>query len=343
MPTEFVELLELAPDGKSLRRMAGTGWGERPGDSAPLVIGHDSLAGYTLQSGAPVIFEDLAREKRFRAPGLYGDQGVVSGLSVIVGPVENPWGVLGAYAKTTRQFTVDDVNFLHAVAILIWDAIARFRQEARLAAQRSRLSRIISDSQIGIAVVLSGGQVTEVNGALLHMLGLTRAEFEAKGLDWRTLPELDVVMAALRREGRIAPRELMLQTRNGGRVPVMASATRLEGGVDEYVAFLDDLTPLKTVEAALRRSEQRFEQAMRSVSAIVYEGDIRTGIIERAASVSRVIGVGAEQTEPTLEWWLSLLHPDDRPFFRRRSPRSDRGRASSSSSNIGCATAMGIG
>jgi PAS domain S-box-containing protein len=163
--------------------------------------------------------------------------------------------------------------------------------------------------------------VTEVNDALLDMLGMTRTEFEATGLDWRTLhepefvPEFERVMATLRREGRVRPRELPLRAKSGAFVSVMASATRLEGGRDEHAAFLADLTPLKTAEAALRKSQQRFEQVMRSVSAIVYEVELRTGIVGWAANAWRVIGVGAEDIEPTVEWWLARVHPDDRPVL----------------------------
>jgi PAS domain S-box-containing protein len=159
--------------------------------------------------------------------------------------------------------------------------------------------------------------VKEINDALLDMLGLTRTEFESKGLAWRALlaPELDHDMATLRSEGRIGPRELILEAKSGVRVSVMATATRLEGGEDEQAIFLTDLTPLKSAEAALRQTRQRFEHAVRGVSAIIYEIDTRTGIVERTESVRRVIGVGVKAIEPTVEGWLARLHPDDRPAF----------------------------
>jgi two-component system, chemotaxis family, CheB/CheR fusion protein len=315
---DLAEVRELGPDRKTFLRKAGIGWTEGPGEKSLLLVGPDSLAGYTLQSGAPVIFEDLAREKRFRAGELPGEQGVVSGASVVIGPLENSWGVLGAYTKSKHQFTIDDVNFLQLVANLIWDAITRARQETSLAEQRSRLSRIIAGAQIGIGVVRSDGKVSEVNDSLLDMLGLTRTEFEAKGLDWRALdwPELDHDMARLRSEGRVAPRELTLRSKSGARVPVVASARRLEGGEDEHVFFLTDLTPLKTAEAALRQSEQRFEQAISGVSAIVYEVDVGTGIVTWAGNIKRIFGVAGEDIEPTVEWWLARLHPDDRPALQ---------------------------
>jgi two-component system CheB/CheR fusion protein len=315
---ELSEVRELGPDRKTFLRKAGIGWAERPGEKRLLLVGADSLAGYTVHTGAPVLFEDLATEKRFRAGDLHVEHGVASGVSVIIGPVENSWGVLGAYTKSKYQFTIDDVNFLQVVANLIWDAITRARQETSLGEQRSRLSRIIAGAQIGIAVARSDGKVNEVNDSLLDMLGLTRAEFEAKGLDWRALdwPELDRDVARLRSEGRVAPRELSLRTKSGGHVPVMASARRLEGGEDEHVVFLTDLTPIKTAEAALRQSELRFEQAIRGVSAVVYEVDVRTGIVTWAGNVKRVFGVEGEEVEPTVEWWLARLHPDDRPAFQ---------------------------
>jgi two-component sensor histidine kinase len=88
-----------------------------------------SLGGYVLQTGGPVIVEDIAREKRFRASELHRDYGIASGAGVIVGPEDKRWGALCVLSTRRRQFTVDDVTFLQAVANVLSGAIERAQAE----------------------------------------------------------------------------------------------------------------------------------------------------------------------------------------------------------------------
>ena len=76
-----------------------------------------------------MIVEDLRSETRFDGPPLLHEHRVVSGMSVIIGSSERPFGVLGAHTKKRRAFTEDDLNFLQAVANVLAAAIERERAE----------------------------------------------------------------------------------------------------------------------------------------------------------------------------------------------------------------------
>src|SRR5690606_34997443 len=109
-------------DDKLLLR-AGLGWREG-------LLGHalqstelSSQGGFTLASRKPVIVEDMATETRFKSPTLLASHNVRSGMSVIIGPHSNPWGVLGVHSRTPRRFTVEDINFIQAIANGLWLAI----------------------------------------------------------------------------------------------------------------------------------------------------------------------------------------------------------------------------
>jgi signal transduction histidine kinase len=133
-------VLDLCSDGDCLL-CAGEGW-------APGVVGHavaaggsNSQAGFTLLSARPVVMEDLRTETRFVAPPHLLAHGVVSGISVIIGAPEHPYGVLGAHTADRRSFTAEDVNFLQSVASLLAAAIARRRA---FDARQHLLARAIS-------------------------------------------------------------------------------------------------------------------------------------------------------------------------------------------------------
>jgi len=127
------KILQLAPEGSSLRLQAGTGWKEGLVGHASVGAGSDSQAGFTLARKEPVIVEDLRTETRFHGPPLLRDHGIISGMSVIIPGPDGPFGVLGAHTTSLRRFSVDDVHFLEAVANVLATAIDRGRQERALA------------------------------------------------------------------------------------------------------------------------------------------------------------------------------------------------------------------
>ncbi|HWB71844.1 MAG TPA: EAL domain-containing protein [Egibacteraceae bacterium] len=121
-------VLEVLPDADALLLRAGVGWTDELVGTAVVEAGPDTQAGYTLQSRAPVVVEDLATEPRFSDRTLR-EHGLVSGVSVVVGGWEEPFGVLGAHSRRRRMFTRDDVDFLQAVANVLAGAAERRRSE----------------------------------------------------------------------------------------------------------------------------------------------------------------------------------------------------------------------
>jgi sigma-B regulation protein RsbU (phosphoserine phosphatase) len=132
LQVDYTKILECLPNREALLLRSGTGW--KPGylGHSTVGLGADSQAGFTLQSGEPVIVEDLSTEKRFAGTALLHEHDVVSGITVAISTAEGPYGVLGAHTRHRRIFTADEVNFLQAVANVLGSAIDRYRAEARL-------------------------------------------------------------------------------------------------------------------------------------------------------------------------------------------------------------------
>lgn len=132
LDNEYCKVLELLPGGRNLKLVAGVGWQDGLVGHATVDTGIDSQAGYTLQMGGPVIVEDLRSEKRFNGPRLLHDHNVVSGMSVVIGQRDEPWGVLGTHTTRPMNFTTDDANFIQSVANVLSEAIASENYEKRL-------------------------------------------------------------------------------------------------------------------------------------------------------------------------------------------------------------------
>ncbi|MCL5020103.1 MAG: PAS domain S-box protein, partial [Bacteroidetes bacterium] len=126
---EYCKILQLQPDGKSLLLRTGVGW--KPGyvGKATVPAGYKSQSGYTLSIHEPVIVNDLRTENRFHIAPLLVDHTVISGISVVIGEKDRPYGVLGADSTEKRTFTEDDSVFLQSVANVLAQAIERKRAE----------------------------------------------------------------------------------------------------------------------------------------------------------------------------------------------------------------------
>jgi two-component sensor histidine kinase len=123
----FVKVLEYLPEEKSLLIRAGVGWGEGVVGEARIGADLASPAGYALQTGQPVIANDLDREERFRIPELLREHGVQSAVNVIIKSKEHIFGVLEADSREPRVFSQDDVKFLQGYATILALAIDQAR------------------------------------------------------------------------------------------------------------------------------------------------------------------------------------------------------------------------
>ncbi|WP_440948385.1 histidine kinase dimerization/phosphoacceptor domain -containing protein [Methanosarcina sp. T3] len=141
---EFCKILELTPDGNFLLK-AGIGW--KPGlvGKAVLEGGKYSQAGYTIFSRMPVIVRDFAEESRFEPPEILRDHNITSGMSVIIGDVEKPFGVLGAHSTKKRKFTVAETYFLNSVAYVIAEVIERRQAVEELNNYREHLEELVKE------------------------------------------------------------------------------------------------------------------------------------------------------------------------------------------------------
>jgi diguanylate cyclase (GGDEF)-like protein/PAS domain S-box-containing protein len=127
---ELCNVLELSGDADGLSRVAGVGWSSYGLARSPSpLIGAGSHAQYTLTSKQPVLVNDFSTETRFSRSSLLTEQGVLSGLSVVIDGRDHPFGVLAAHSTRAHAFTADDVNFVQAVANVISTAVERRRNE----------------------------------------------------------------------------------------------------------------------------------------------------------------------------------------------------------------------
>lgn len=126
------KVLELLPGGDRLLVRAGVGWGPDVVGKATIGADERSPAGYALQTGQPVVSENLLNELRFDMPPLLQEHGIKSAINVIIRGEGAPFGVLEVDSRQIREFTQDDINFLQNCANLIAAALDRLAAETQL-------------------------------------------------------------------------------------------------------------------------------------------------------------------------------------------------------------------
>ncbi|MCX5723637.1 MAG: PAS domain S-box protein [Nitrospirae bacterium] len=170
---DYSKVLELLPGGEMFLLRAGTGWPEGLVGHAQVSAGLDSQAGYTLASSEPVVVQDLRCETRFSGPPLLHQQGITSGMSVVIYCNGRPWGVLGTHSRVPNLFSHEDTHFLQAFANVLGATLERQMAEQALA-QSERLLREALEERERMAMNLHDGVIQS-----LFAMGLTLRESQA--------------------------------------------------------------------------------------------------------------------------------------------------------------------
>src|SRR5258708_13816321 len=137
----FSSVLERRSDtSTSLVVHAAVGWTVLKG-AATVPISQATQAGLTLMHNEPTILADLEAEGRFVRSPLMTAEGIVSGVTVLIPCPARAYGVLTAHDRSPRDFTLDDVHFMQAIAHVLGAAAERSRAETTLR-QTQRLEAV---------------------------------------------------------------------------------------------------------------------------------------------------------------------------------------------------------
>jgi PAS domain S-box-containing protein len=292
---EYCKVLELLPDG-ALKLVAGVGWQAGLVGHATVGGGRDSQAGFTLLSRAPVVVDDLRVETRFSGPQLLHDHGVVSGISVIIGEMACPFGVLGAHTARRRGFTPDDVNFFESVAHVLAEAVHRQHS----AEVRHLHSAALNAAADAIVITDRQGAIEWVNAAYSDLTGFSFDEAQGKwplklvksGMHDRAFYTelLDVVAA-----GDVWRGEITSRRKDGSLYPEQLTITPVKdalGGITHFVTIGRDLTEQRRLEAKAMSAQvaEKSQVILRTAMDGFWIVDMQGRILEANEAYCNLIG-----------------------------------------------------
>ncbi|PSQ47027.1 hypothetical protein BRD19_10630 [Halobacteriales archaeon SW_7_65_23] len=242
LDNDYCKVLDLDGEAEKLLLRQGVGWHDGiVGEATVSATENDSQAAYTLATEEPVVVEDLASESRFSGPDLLRDHDVRSGISTIIGPRDDPWGILGTHDTETKESSEHDAAFVQAVANILASAIEQHNYEQELIQQREQI-------------------------AALNSLNEVARDITAAVIDQSTRKEIEQTVCE-----RLAGTDSYLFAWTGEVDPASQTVTlRTEAGVDGY---LDGITVSVNPDDA--RSEGPTGRALRTGETQVTH-DIRT-------------------------------------------------------------------
>jgi PAS domain S-box-containing protein len=153
------------------------------------------------------------------------------------------------------------------------DVTERKRAEQALREREAKIRRLVDANIIGIFIWDFDGRILEANDAFLHIVGYDHEDLVAGRIRWTDLtpPEWrdrDTQLIQKRKvSGTLPPFEKEYFRKDGSRVPVLIGVATFEGGGDQGVAFVLDLTERKRAEQALRESEYNLQKTLKRYQA----------------------------------------------------------------------------
>lgn len=89
------------------------------------------------------------------------------------------------------------------------------------------------------------------------------------------------------------------------REPVTNQALRI-------VICYRDVTAEVEALRAVKESEERYRLATDAMQGIVFDWNTQTNYVYRSMGVQRYLGYQQDEIQPRVEWWMNLIHPEDR-------------------------------
>ena len=143
-----VKVLRYRPDHGDLLIEAGVGW--RPGVVGHVSFGADrhSAPGRSMQTGAPVVAEDIANDPEYRYSEVLREHGIVSVLNVPIMVDGKHWGVLEVDTIERTVFDEFEVHSLSVFANIIGLSLAQRLADDRTLTATTEITRSRGQTEI---------------------------------------------------------------------------------------------------------------------------------------------------------------------------------------------------
>jgi PAS domain S-box-containing protein len=183
----------------------------------------------------------------------------------------------------------------------------------------ARLAAIVEGSDDPIIGYTPDGVITDWNQAATRLYGYSAEEAIGENLSITVPPHLNnettEILNTVAAGERVQQFETVRQRKDGSLLNVSFSVSPIvgqDGNIIGGSTIVHDISRRKRVEETLRRSEERFRLVARATKDAIWDLDIRTAKVWRCENFWELFGYPPKATEPDVDGWKNLLHPEDR-------------------------------
>lgn len=245
-------------------------------------------------------------------------------------PIRGSTGrVLGAFVIHAQRCHVPalaEITSVTSAAHLVAMAVERVQREQSLRESEERYRRMVLTAEEGVWTIDASGVTDFVNPKMARMLGyrveemIGRPLFDFMDAEGRRLCSRNLDR---RKKGIAEQHEFKLLRQDGSEVWTLMATSPIQKADGSYgggLAMVTDITEIKRSAQALRASEERLRQALRSAKQGMWDLDLRTGNAIVSPEYATMLGHDPASFVETNARWIERLHPDDRErvsrFFR---------------------------
>ena len=248
-------------------------------------------------------------------------EGVTSQICVPLFDEGEAVGLLDVESLDGVKLTEDDLRVMVAVSEHVDLAISRARLYARVRHSEERYRALTQYASDLVTVMETSGIVRYQSPAIERMLGYSQEELLGKNaFDYVHPDDLQRVKMAydegLKDPGLHPSAEYRFRHKDGSWRWLESVGTNLirEPGVGGYVVNSRDITRRKEAEDRLREAEKRYRMLVERIPAITYIQEIRRNseTVYVSPQVMDIMGYTPEECTSTPDFWIRILHPDDR-------------------------------
>jgi len=249
------------------------------------------------------------------------------------------WGCVGFDdCEDLRDWSVSDLEGLRTAAALLGAAIARHRQEERLASAefryRSVVERIPAVTYVDVKEP-DGVRMAFISPQIEALLGHGYERFLADPEFWFELVHPDdrarmEESATQTGQGGVPfDEEYRMRHADGHWIWVHDTSTPVagpDGSPTFFQGFMIDVTRRKEAERRLRDAERRYRSMVEAIPAVVYIDEPTGGPPGMGAAVTfvspqveQILGYAPDRFVADAGLWFEVMHPDDLAELRARN------------------------
>jgi PAS domain S-box-containing protein len=267
--------------------------------------GYEPHAAYTLEAKEPIVVTNIHEERRFRPSPLHWEYGLVSGVAVVIWGTQQPYGILQIDSHHERNFPIEDIQFLEALANLLGTVLER-KQFEHLAHKSEQQFKLMVEGlkDYAVAWISAEGIIQSWNSAAENIFGYTADEIIGQPCkllytEKDILNRLPQQLLALAAEQGRATQEGPKRCRSGALIDCEITITALYEQDQQllgYVCVARDISARRQAEQALRASEERFRSLVEgSKDYAIYLEDLQGHITSWNAGAENIYGYSSTE------------------------------------------------